>query len=121
MRAVLTYDAGKPPSNQETGTITLEMAHSMVLLPAVPMQSRRCDARVGYFSIDQTDYGRDAQRAEERCYISRWRLEPKDTAAFLRGEPVEPVKPIVYYIDPGDADQVAAVPQAGDRGLERRL
>src|SRR5690606_6450852 len=56
--------------------------------------------RVGFFSIDQTDYGRDAQRAEQRCYISRWRLEPKDTAAFQRGELVEPVKQIVYYIDP---------------------
>ncbi len=100
VRAVLSYDAGKPPSNEETGTITVEMAHSMVLLPAVPMASRRCDERVGFFSIDQTDYGRDAQRAVDRCYISRWRLEPKDTAAFLRGELVEPVKPIVYYIDP---------------------
>lgn len=100
VRSVLTYDAGKPPSNQETGTITLEMAHSMILLPATPMQARRCDYRVGFFSIDQTDYGRDAQRAEQRCYISRWRLEPKDTAAFKRGELVEPVKQIVYYIDP---------------------
>ncbi len=100
VRAVLTYDAGKPPSNQETGTITVEMAHSMVLLPAVPMASRRCDQRVGYFNVDQTDYGRDAQRAEPRCYITRWRLEPKDTAAFNRGELVEPVKPITYYIDP---------------------
>ena len=100
VRAVLTYDAGKAPSNQETNTITVEMAHSMVVLPAVPMQARRCDNRVGYFSIDQTDYGIDAQRAVDRCYISRWRLEPKDTAAFQRGELVEPVKPIVYYIDP---------------------
>ena len=31
---------------------------------------------------------------------SRRRLEPRDTAAYLRGELVEPVKPIVYYLDP---------------------
>jgi Met-zincin/Domain of unknown function (DUF5117)/Domain of unknown function (DUF5118) len=100
VRAVLSYDASKPPSNQETGTITLEMAHSMVLLPEQPMHARLWDERVGFFRIDQTDYGRDDQRAAQRRYISRWRLEPKDTAAFRRGELVEPVKPIVYYIDP---------------------
>lgn len=100
VRAILTYDAAKPPSNAETGTITLEMAHSMILLPEHPMQARLWDARVGYFRIEQTDYGRDDQKAAERRYISRWRLEPKDTAAFLRGELVEPIKPIVYYIDP---------------------
>ena len=100
VRSVLTYDAGRPPSNQETGTITREMAHSMELLPAVPMQARLYDERVGFFRLEQVDYGRDVQRAETRRYITRWRLEPKDTAAFLRGELVEPIKPIVYYIDP---------------------
>ena len=96
----LTYDAAAPPSNRETGTITVEMNHSMVRLPDRPMQARECDARVGFFSIRQTDYGTDAQRAERRCFITRWRLEPSDPAAYARGELVEPVKPIVYYIDP---------------------
>jgi hypothetical protein len=100
VRTVLSYDASKPPSNEETGTITLEMSHSMVLLPAKPMQERLWDERVGYFRIDQTDYGRDDQRAAQRRYITRWRLEPRDTAAFRRGELTEPVKQIVYYIDP---------------------
>ena len=50
--------------------------------------------------MTMTDYSRDAQKAEERCYITRWRLEPKDPAAYARGELTEPVKPIVYYIDP---------------------
>lgn len=100
VRTVLTYDATKAPSNAETGTISLEMAHSMVLLPDRPMQPRLYDERVGFFRIEQTDYGRDEQKADRRRYITRWRLEPKDTAAFLRGELVEPVKQIVYYIDP---------------------
>ncbi|HWA40160.1 MAG TPA: zinc-dependent metalloprotease [Gemmatimonadales bacterium] len=100
VRATLTYDAGEPPSNGSTGTITLEANQSMVLLPEHPMTPRRWDERVGFFSIQQTDYSRPEQRAQPRRYITRWRLEPKDTAAFLRGELVEPVKPIVYYIDP---------------------
>lgn len=99
-RVMLTYEAGKPPSNASTGAITLEMNHSMVLLPETPMMARVGDERVGYFSIQQVDYGREEQRSVARRYISRWRLEPKDTAAFLRGELVEPIKPIIYYIDP---------------------
>lgn len=100
VRVVLTYNAQEPPSNSSTGAISLEMNHSMILLPEVPMRQRLWDERVGFFSVSQTDYGRSEQKTVTRRYITRWRLEPKDTAAFLRGELVEPVKPIVYYIDP---------------------
>ncbi|HEX7050574.1 MAG TPA: zinc-dependent metalloprotease [Longimicrobiales bacterium] len=100
VRAVLTYNSGEPPSNPSTGTISVEMNHSMVLLPADPMRPRLCDERVGFFSVEHIDYGLDVQKAAERCYIARWRLEPTDRAAWLRGEVVDPVKPIVYYIDP---------------------
>ena len=98
-RHVLTYSAGQAPTNSETGTISVEMNQSMVLLPERPMMPRLMDTRVGYFAVQQTDYGLPAQRSEVRRYISRWRLEPKDPAAFARGELVDPVKPIVYYID----------------------
>ena len=100
VRATLTYDAAEPPSNGSTASITIEVNQSMVLLPEHPMVSRRWDERVGFFSTSMTDYSRPEQRAVVRRYITRWRLEPKDTAAFGRGELVEPVKPIVYYIDP---------------------
>ncbi len=105
VRRILTYRATEPPSNSPTNTISLEMNHSMVLLPEEPMQPRLWDQRVGFFSIEQTDYGLDNQRAETRRYITRWRLEPSDTAAFLRGELVDPVKPIVYYIDPATPEK----------------
>ena len=105
VRSVLTYDANEPPENASTGTVSVEMAHSMVLLPAEPMRPRRYDPRVGYFSIGQTDYGLDAQRAEERRYITRWRMEPSDPEAYARGELVDPVKPIVYYIDPATPEE----------------
>ncbi len=100
VRHVLSYDASEPPSNSAAGTISVEMNQSMILLPHDPMQPRLCDQRVGYFSVTTIDYGRDAQKAEERCYITRWRLEPKDPTAYARGELSEPTKPIVYYIDP---------------------
>jgi len=69
------------------------------------MQPRLMDERVGYFGIAQTDYGVSDQKVITRRYIARWRLEPSDTAAFLRGELVDPVKPIVYYIDPATPEK----------------
>ncbi|MBL0179753.1 MAG: zinc-dependent metalloprotease [Gemmatimonadetes bacterium] len=104
-RVVMTYDAGAAPSNASTGSITIVMNHSMLLLPVQPMQPRLMDSRVGYFGVQQTDYGRDEDRVVRRRFISRWRLEPKDTAAFLRGELVEPIKQIVYYIDPATPEK----------------
>lgn len=99
VRHVLTYEATEVPANGSTNSITLEMAHSMIRLPDEPMQPRLWDDRVGFFSLTQTDYGLDEQRAAERRYITRYRLEPSDPEAYARGELVEPVEPIVYYID----------------------
>lgn len=104
-RHILTYDAGNAPSNSDIGSITLELNHSMVLLPEEPVQPRETDARVGFFSVSQIDYGMDAQRAEEVSYITRWNLVPKDPEAYMRGELVEPVNPIIYYIDPATPEK----------------
>ena len=105
VRSVLTYEASEAPANSSTGVLSVEMAHSMVLLPDTPMRPRRADPRVGYFSIEQTDYGLPAQRAEAREYITRWQLVPSDMEAYARGELVEPVDPIVYYIDPATPEE----------------
>jgi Met-zincin/Domain of unknown function (DUF5117)/Domain of unknown function (DUF5118) len=75
---------------------TVVMHYSMVKLPEKPMMPRLFDERVGYFTIRQIDYGVDEQRAPHRTYITRWRLEKKDPNAELS----EPIKPIVYYVDP---------------------
>ncbi len=100
VRHVLTYNAGNPPSDEQTATLSMLMSQSMVLLPKEPMRPRYEDYRVGWFTVNQIDYGSDAQKAEEKSYIRRWRLEPKDMDAYKRGELVEPVEPIVYYLDP---------------------
>ena len=49
-RHVKTYAAGRPPSNSSTGTISLEINNSMILLPKVPMKRRYFDQRVGWFA-----------------------------------------------------------------------
>ena len=101
----LTFQATEPPSSSRTGTISMQMHQTMVLLPEVPMRPRMADPRVGYFTVDQIDFGLDEQKAATRSYIQRWRLEPKDPSAYAAGELVEPLKPIVYYIDPATPDR----------------
>ena len=73
------------------------LAHwSMVRLPVRPMVPRLSDKRVGFFSVTQTDYGTREQRAVPRTFITRWRLEKKFPDSAIS----DPVKPLVYYVDP---------------------
>ena len=84
------------PGGMRPGSATVVLHHSMVKLPEKPMMPRLFDDRVGYFTASTIDYGRDVHRAQRVRYINRWRLEKKDPNADLS----EPIKPIVYYIDP---------------------
>jgi hypothetical protein len=86
--------AGQP--GMRPGTATVVMHWSMVKLPEKPMMPRLFDERVGYFTTSTIDYSRDEHRAQTRTFIARYRLEKKDPSAAMS----EPVKPIVYYIDP---------------------
>ncbi len=105
VRQLMTYISANPPSSRDAQTLTLLTSQSMVLLPEEPMMKRYADYRVGYFSIRQIDYSSDAPKAETKEYIRRWRLEPKDPEAYARGELVEPVTPIVYYLDPATPEK----------------
>ncbi|MEL6133497.1 MAG: zinc-dependent metalloprotease, partial [Bacteroidota bacterium] len=101
----LTFTAGEPPAQANTGTMSFLMNQSMVLLPKETMTPRLYDPRVGFFTVSQIDFGSDALKADEKTYIARWKLEPKDPEAYLRGELVDPVKPIVYYLDPATPER----------------
>ena len=105
IRHILTYKGSKLPDNFLTQTLSVEMNQSFILLPETLMQPRIYDARVGYFSIQRTNYSSLKQRADKERFITRWRLEPKDMEAFKRGELVEPKKQIVYYIDPATPEK----------------
>ena len=91
---------GLPPAQPAPGTPPTTKSFvvhwSMVKLPEQPMAARLRDSRVGYFFSSRYDFSRPEQRAEQRHFISRWRLEKKDPNAAIS----EPVKPIVYYVDP---------------------
>ncbi|PKB42325.1 uncharacterized protein DUF5118 [Cellulophaga sp. RHA19] len=101
-----TFNASEPSTLRSTESISLQVNQSMILLPEQPMQPRISDPRVGYFTVSQYDFGSDELKADEKTYIRRWRLVPKDPKAYARGELVEPVKPIVYYLDPGTPENL---------------
>ena len=100
-RHVKTYAASEAPSNSSTGTISIEINNSMILLPENLMKRRYFDKRVGWFARGQVDYGLEDHRSKEVTFLDRWRLEVKeeDLEKFKAGELVEPKKKIVYYVD----------------------
>lgn len=79
--------------------VTVVVSTAISLLPEEPMSRRREDWRVGYFSTPATIFNDQQQKVEHTQYITRWRLVPSDTAAYMRGELTEPVTPIKFYID----------------------
>jgi hypothetical protein len=95
-----TYRSTESPTDNSNGAISFELNTSMLLLPKTPMKARISDERVGFFGQRQTEYGTNAQKSLVTGYIHRWKLEPKDPAAYANGQLVEPKKQIVYYIDP---------------------
>ena len=79
------------------------VAHwSIVRLPEQPMQPRRADERIGFFSVRTVDFGSRDQRAVTKEYITRWRLECSNRR---EGNLCYPKKPIVYYVDPATPKQ----------------
>ena len=101
-----TYNASNPPVMKDAETISIQMNQSMILLPEVPMKPRLADPRVGWFTMNQIDYGSNELKSDSKTYIRRWKLEPKDPVAYARGELVEPIKPIVYYLDPATPEKL---------------
>ena len=91
----------------DAGAVTMELNTSLLLLPKVPMQRRIADKRVGYFTDNFVRYSDDQQKVEDINFAVRWRLEPKDGEweKWMKGELVEPKKPIIYYVDPATPKQ----------------
>jgi hypothetical protein len=105
--ALQTFEVDSVPGaaggfpDRTLNTVTIPTNFSMVLLPEQAMQPRLCDNRVGFFSVSYEDFGTDDPRVPTRCYITRWRLEPKDPNAAVS----DPVKPIIFYLDPATPEK----------------
>lgn len=78
---------------------TAVLTRSIILLPEKPMRPRYADPRINVFYTPKNQFSNESQRVENVYYAMRWRLEPVDEALYLKGELVEPRRPIVFYID----------------------
>ena len=96
---------GGPPTRGRRGggggSLTILQHHSMVKLPDELMTPRLEDERVGFFSVSFEDYASEEHQVEEVSYVTRWRLEKKDSSALVS----EPVKPIVFHVGRGVPDK----------------
>ena len=97
----LTFSVNKAPRVNRTKTFSFQINHSIIALPDNPMPVRYEDERVGWFTINKINYSSEKLKSDSYNIVRRWRLEPSDLDAYNRGELVEPIKPIIYYLDPG--------------------
>ena len=89
---IMMFDLGNGP-------LTIEATRTLLLLPEEKMRPRISDSRIGIFLTDKQYISNEEDGLQNYTLANRWRLEPKDMEAWKRGELVEPIKPIVYYID----------------------
>jgi Met-zincin/Domain of unknown function (DUF5117) len=83
-------------------SVTVREHYSFVQLPDNNYHPRVFDPRSGFFAIRYMDYATPIGDPIVKRYIARHRLEKKDPSAAIS----EPVKPIVYYLDPGTPEPV---------------
>jgi hypothetical protein len=93
-----TYTSGTRVLEKER-PFTAVMTRTFLLLSDQPARPRIADSRIGIFTTRKNRLSNEVSRTEPVYYANRWKLEPKDVAAFNRGERTEPVKPITFYVD----------------------
>ncbi len=107
IHAVLTFAVDNPGgalrrTTPDASAPVFELHHSLVALPSADgFRPRKADPRSGYFGGSYNDFSQSFEQIYRDGAINRWRLVPKDPAAYQRGQLTEPVTPIVYYLDPG--------------------
>jgi hypothetical protein len=91
--------------------ITVNQRHSFIGLPDNNYEPRIFDPRAGYFGISYQDYATAIEAPLVKRFIARHRLQKKNRAAARS----EPVKPIVYYLDPGVPEPIRSALLDGAR------
>ena len=111
IEALLTFasDGGADLNQPESRTLSLRQHHSFVALPASGFEPRESDPRVGFIPVPFRDFSQPFDRALERSFIERWRLLKKDPRAPIS----DPVKPIVFHLDPAIPEPMRAALKRG--------
>lgn len=86
-------------SMYENVPLTAVVNKMLCILPETPMVPRLADSRLGMTAQLKTDFAGATKEVKSIRYAKRWRIEPSDSAAYRRGEQVEPKRQLVFYID----------------------
>ena len=102
IETTLTFTSDNPGRSVRRHTpdaraLTLRQHLSLVRLPAPGFRPRPFDPRMGIFSVGFYDFAKSFTQDYVTRYAIRHRLQKRTPGTA----PSEPVKPIVYYLDPG--------------------
>ena len=116
VEATLTFVGDEPGKFVQDVTpdpraITVREHYSFVQLPDSNYRPREFDPRAGFYGISYQDYSAPVGQAYVKQFIARHRLQKKDPTAAVS----EPVKPIVYYLDPGAPEPIRSALLEGAR------
>jgi Met-zincin/Domain of unknown function (DUF5117) len=107
--SILTFASEHPAEHSLVATVTpdahavtLREHYSFVQLPDDGYQPRAFDPRSGFFDTHYRDYSAPLGSALDVRLIQRHRLAKKDPNAAVS----EPVKPLIYYVDPGAPEPI---------------
>lgn len=83
------------------GLMSAEIGCVIQLLPKRDMKLRLACSKIGFKTIGFWDFSQNPYGVVRDSIIMRWNLgiAEKDMSSYLKGKPVEPVHPIVFYID----------------------
>ncbi len=100
--AILTFTSQNPGMMlrqvvPDPGAITVRQHHSFIKLPDDDYSPRVYDPRSNFGSMSYMDFSAPIDQSLTKRFIPRFRLKKKDPNAKMS----DPVKPIVYYVDPG--------------------
>jgi hypothetical protein len=90
---------------------TVRVHYSLVELPDGNYAPRAYDPRSGFFPFSYQDYAAPLGQSLTRRLITRHRLQKRDPSARVS----DPVKPIIYYLDPGTPEPIRSALLDGAR------
>jgi Met-zincin/Domain of unknown function (DUF5117) len=107
VESTLTFTGDEPGKwvkevTPDPSAITVREHYSFVQLPDTNYQPRGYDPRSGFLYTSYSDYSAPIGQPLEQRFIIRHRLEKKDPTAVVS----DPVKPIIYYLDPGTPEPI---------------
>jgi hypothetical protein len=114
VESILTFVGQNPGHWVEEVTpdpeaITVHEHFSFIQAPPPGFHMREYDPRSGFFGIEFMDFAAPVDQSIDKRFIVHWRLRKKDPAAAAS----EPVKPLVYYVDPAIPEPIRSAVMEG--------